>query len=404
MATLVTAYIFDWLQMLVRWLHVIAGVAWIGSSFYFVWLDNHLRPPEKTDDVERGVHGRLWAVHGGGFYRNEKYLVGPKNEPLSQDLHWFKWEAYWTWISGTTLLMLIYWYGARSFLIDPSIANLSPVEAIAISFGFLVGGWVIYNELCKLVSNERTLGILVFVLIVIADWALFHLFSARAAYIHVGAIIGTIMAGNVYFVIIPGQKKMVEAIRGGREPDPGPGIEGKKRSVHNTYLTLPLIYIMISNHYPMTYNHRYGWQVLVAIMGAGVLIRQFFVLRQKGETRFLFPTAAGAILLAVAVVIAPAVATGGVSGEPVDFAEIEAIIAQRCAVCHSARPTSDVFTTAPGGVMFDTPDQIQSMAPRIYQRAAVTKDMPFGNLTNITEEERAIIAAWFDQGAHVDTP
>lgn len=395
------SYVVDWLQMLVRWLHVIAGVAWIGSSFYFVWLDNHLKPATEDEDRERGVHGRLWAVHGGGFYRSEKYLLGPQDEPLSPDLHWFKWEAYWTWISGTTLLMLVYWYGARSFLIDPTVADLVPWQAISISFGFLVFGWLAYNELCKLISDERTLGIAVAALLIVADWSLFQLFSARAAYIHVGAMIGTIMAGNVFFVIIPGQKKMVEAIRQGRAPDPAPGIEGKKRSVHNTYLTLPVIFIMISNHYPMTYNHRFGWQVLVAIMGAGALIRQFFVLRQKGRTDLLLPTGAAAIFLAVAVVIAPAMADTG-TDEPVTFAEIRAIIDQRCVVCHSARPTSETFTSAPAGVMFDTNTQIATMAPRIYQRAAVTKDMPFANQTNITEEERALIAAWFDQGAPVD--
>src|SRR5437867_4844987 len=300
------AYVIDWLNLLLRWLHFIAGIAWIGASFYFVMLDNSLSRPKKSDDARRGVSGELWAVHGGGFYCSQKYLTGPKGEPLSENLHWSKWEAYTTWLSGMGLLALIYWWGANSYLIDKSVLALSPAVAVAISIAFLAGGWIVYDTLCRVLEkNENLLVGLLFVLVMAPAWALFNIFSARAAFIHVGAMIGTMMVANVFFHIIPGQKKVVADIRAGREPDPRPGVIGKQRSVHNTYFTLPVLFTMISNHYPMTYSHPQGWLILGVIMLAGVLIRQFFVLRHRGNVKWTLPAVGIALLTAIAVAIAP---------------------------------------------------------------------------------------------------
>src|SRR5882762_1413684 len=299
------AYVLDWLNLLVRWLHFIAGIAWIGASFYFVMLDNSLSRPKKPEDATRGVSGELWAVHGGGFYCSQKYLTGPKGEPLSENLHWSKWEAYTTWLSGMGLLALIYWWGANAYLIDRSVFDLSAPAAIGISAGSLVVGWFIYDTLCKAIKNELALALIVYALLVAASYAYAQVFGGRAAYIHVGALMGTIMVWNVFFHIIPGQKKMVQEIRAGKEPDPRPGIVGKQRSVHNTYFTLPVLFIMISNHYPMTYSHPQGWLVLGVIMLAGVLIRQFFVLRHGGNVKWALPAAGVALLAALAVAISP---------------------------------------------------------------------------------------------------
>ncbi len=334
------AYIVDWLNLLVRWLHLVSGVAWIGASFYFVMLDNSLSPPAKAGDAKRGVFGELWAVHGGGFYNSQKYLTGPKGEPLAENLHWSKWEAYTTWLSGMGLLALIYWYGASVYLIDPSVRALSPPAAVAISIAFIAGGWVAYDLLCRvLAGNENVLAGAVLALVMVAAWALFQVFGARAAFVHVGAMIGTMMVANVFFHIIPGQKRMVADIRAGREPDATPGIIGKQRSVHNTYFTLPVLFVMISNHYPMTYSHPYGWLVLGAIMLAGVLIRQFFVLRHKGRTMVLLPVVAVLLLVGLAVALAPAPTATAAKGAGVAFAELKSVLAARCLSCHATQPT-----------------------------------------------------------------
>ena len=396
------AYVIDWMNMLVRWLHLIAGIAWIGASFYFVMLDSSLTPPSKDEDRKRGVFGELWAVHGGGFYNSRKYLTGPKGEPLSEHLHWSKWEAYTTWMSGMGLLAIIYWYGANAFLIDKSVMDLTPATAITISIGFLVGGWLIYDALCRILESQATLlALVLFVLIVIADWGLFHLFSARAAYLHVGAMMGTMMVANVFFHIIPGQKRMVTAIRAGKEPDPRPGVIGRQRSVHNTYFTLPVLFIMISNHYPMTYGNRHGWLVLAGIMLAGVLIRQFFVLRHQGKVNYALPAAGAVILIVVAVAIAPhaAPASASVEGMKVPFSRIQPIVAERCAVCHSQRPTQPGFTAAPAGVLLDSPEHIHDNAQRIEQQAVATQTMPLANLTRMTPDERVLLGTWIAEGA-----
>ncbi|MET0733911.1 MAG: urate hydroxylase PuuD [Casimicrobiaceae bacterium] len=391
------AYVLDWLNLLVRWLHLITGIAWIGASFYFVMLDNSLSPPAKPEDAKRGVFGELWAVHGGGFYVSQKFPVGPRGEPLSENLHWSKWEAYSTWLSGMALLALIYWLGASSYLVDSSVMALSVPVAIAISVGFLAGGWVVYDGLCRwLEGRENLLAALIFAVVMASAWALFHLFSARAAFIHVGAMIGTIMVANVFFHIIPGQKRMVADIRAGRAPDPKPGIIGKQRSVHNTYFTLPVLFIMISNHYPMTYSHPQGWLVLGVIMLAGVLIRQFFVLRHRGSVKWALPAVGVALLAGVAVALAPRPVD--TAGAKVAFAKVEAVMNERCVSCHSAQPTQAGFAQPPKGVMLETRDQVAANAAKVAETVG-NKYMPIGNLTQMTDAERVLIATWFAQGA-----
>jgi uncharacterized membrane protein len=396
----VQAYVLDWLNLLVRWLHFTAGISWIGASFYFVWLDNHLTKPVKAEDVAHGVSGELWAVHGGGFYHNQKFLAGPKGEPLSTNLHWFKWEAYTTWLSGMAMLALVYWVGASAYLIDKSVLDLSPAAAIGLSLATIVVGALVYELLCRLLAKQPlVLGAAVSAFLVLAGWGLYHVFSARAAYIHVGSIIGTIMVANVAHVIIPGQRKMVEAIRAGREPDPRLGLLGKQRSVHNTYFTLPVLFIMISNHYPMTYENPYGWVVLAAIGMAGVLVRQFFILSHRHKLVVALPLGALAILGIVAFAIAPHNRPAAAQGAGVSFAAVQPIVAARCAVCHAAHPTQPGFASAPAGVLLDSPERIAANAARIGAQAVTTHAMPLGNLTHMTDTERATLGAWIAAGA-----
>jgi uncharacterized membrane protein len=401
MEAFLLSYSLDWLNLIVRWLHLIVGIAWIGASFYFVWLDNSIRPPKPGSDLEKkGVSGELWAVHGGGFYNPQKYLVAPPELP--QDLHWFKWEAYTTWLSGFALLLIVYYFNAQAMMIDKSVADLGSWQAIGIGLGALVSGWVVYDLLCRspLGKHEAWLGAVVFILLVAAAYVLTHLLSGRAAYLHVGAMIGTIMVANVLMVIIPGQRKMVNAMQRGEAPDPIHGQRGKQRSVHNNYFTLPVLFLMISNHYAMTYNHPHSWLVLAAIMAAGVLIRHFFNLRHKGRLVWGYPLAGLALLIAVAVAIAPAPRGTNIAGAaPLTVADIRPVIEQRCVACHSAQPTQAGFAAAPAGVMLDTPEQIRQHAARIYQQTVQLKAMPIANMTQMTEEERALVGQWFEAGA-----
>src|SRR3990172_3833623 len=293
-------YVVDWLNLGMRWLHLIAGIAWIGASFYFVWLDDHLAPPRDSNDRLRGVSGEVWAVHGGVFYRAQKYLLGPTGEPLSASLHWFKWEAYTTWLSGMGMLAIVYWWGANAYLIDRSVLGLSAPAAIAISAGSLVAGWLVYDAVCRVVKSELALAVALFLLTVAAAWGYAQVFGPRAAYIHVGAMIGTIMVWNVFFHIIPGQRKMVEAIRAGRVARRPYRAIRQPGSGHNTYFTLPVLFTMMSIHYPMTYGHRHAWAVLAVIMLAGALIRQYFVLRHSGQNPVALPAVAAALLVCLA--------------------------------------------------------------------------------------------------------
>jgi len=392
-------YALDWLNLVIRWFHFVAGISWIGASFFFIWLDNHLTKPAAAD-AAGGVTGELWSVHGGGFYHNQKYLTGPTHEPLTENLHWFKWEAYLTWISGMAMLAIVYWVGASTFLIDPSVMALTPAAAIGISIASIVAGWFVYDGLCRLLGgNPRVLAAAIALFLLAADWALFHVFGARAAYIHVGAIVGTIMVANVFFVIIPGQRKMLAQIRAGQQPDPQPGRLGKIRSVHNTYLTLPVLFIMISNHYPMTYQNPYGWLVLAAIGLAGVLVRQFFILSHKERLVWGLPAAAIAVLVVTAIAIAPKRNVPAGNAPPVAFAQVRPIVEQRCAVCHAMHPTQAGFVVAPAGVLLDTPANIVANAARMKQQAVDAHAMPLGNITHMTDAERATLGAWIDAGA-----
>jgi uncharacterized membrane protein len=387
------AYIAEWLNLLARWLHFITGIAWIGSSFYFVWLDNHLEAPKLPEDDEKGVGGELWSVHGGGFYHAQKYRVAP--QLLPETLHWFKWEAYSTWLSGMFLLILVYWHGAQVYLIDPGVAELSPLNAVGIAAAFIVGGWLVYDLLCKskLGNDDRLFGLVLFVLVSILAWGLCQLFGGRGAYIHFGVVLGTIMVANVFFVIIPGQKRMVNAAERGEAPDPRDAIAAKQRSVHNTYFTLPVLFVMTSNHYAMTYNHEYNWAILIAIALAGALIRVYFVARHKGPASPL-PIIIAIILLAgVAAIIAPHASAA--SGESVVFEDVRSVVHQRCTACHSNTPTHPAFPAAPAGVILDTDAQITAEAQRIHQQTVVTRVMPIGNLTGISEDERDLIDRWY---------
>ena len=395
-------YGLEWLNLLVRWLHIITGIAWIGASFYFVWLDNSIRPPAPGSALaQKGVMGELWAVHGGGFYNPQKYLVAPAELP--KELHWFKWEAYSTWLSGFALLTIAYYFNAQAMMIDRSVADLTAWQSVGIGLGFLVAGWIVYDLLCRspLGRHDLWFGIVVFALLVAAAWALTHLLSGRAAYIHVGAMIGTIMVANVAMLIIPGQRKMVAAMQAGGKPDPIHGIRAKQRSVHNNYFTLPVLFIMISNHYAMTYQHAHAWLVLALVMAAGVFIRHFFNLRHKGRIEWRYPAIGVALLLAVAVAIAPSrpAASAAAADPAAQFAQVRAIMQERCLSCHSARPTQPGFAAAPAGIVFDTPDQVHQRAAQIHKQVVELKAMPIGNLTNMTDAERATIAAWFAAGA-----
>jgi uncharacterized membrane protein len=387
------AYFVDWLNLLARWVHFITGVAWIGSSFYFVWLDNHLEAPALPADDEKGVGGELWSVHGGGFYHAQKYRVAPQVIP--DTLHWFKWEAYSTWLSGMFLLVVVYWYGAQIYLIDPAVAELTPLLAVGLAAAFIAGGWIIYDLLCKsrLSSHEKLFSGVLLALVSLLAWGLCQLFGGRGAYIHFGVVLGTIMVANVFFVIIPGQKRMLDAAGRGEAPDPWDGIRAKQRSVHNTYFTLPVLFVMTSNHFAMTYNHEYNWVILIAIALAGALIRIYFVARHKGRASIVPVIIAAVVLMGVAAMIAPR--ADGQSGAVVTFDDVRTVVQNRCLPCHSETPTHPAFPAAPAGVVLDTDAQIVTEALRIHQQTVLNRSMPIGNLTGISEEERNIIGRWY---------
>jgi uncharacterized membrane protein len=394
----VDPYANEWLDLLLRWLHVIAGIAWIGASFYFIALDNHLLPPKDPGDARRGIGGEAWEIHGGGFYHVQKYRVAPSQLP--EPLYWFKWEAYTTWLSGFALLVVLYYVNADTYLIDKSVADLSQATAIAISVGLLAASWIVYDVLCRLLRREALLAVALLGLTTLAAWGTSELFSGRAEYIQVGAMLGTMMAGNVFLVIIPAHWELVRAKQAGREPDPAPGIRAKERSVHNNYLTLPVVFTMISNHFPSTYGHSYSWLVLVALMVIGAWVRHFFNLRHAGRTVWAIPVTAALAISGLAVAIRPQSGSGGARvTTSVPFARARAIVEQRCVPCHSSRPTRT--SSAPLGIVFDTPAQIAAQAGLIERVAVATKTMPIGNATGMTQAERDLLGAWIRQGAKI---
>ena len=392
------AYLAEWANLLIRWLHLITGIAWIGTSFYFIGLDNQLEPPR---DGNPRVKGEQWSIHGGGFYHKQKYALAPA--VLPEKLHWFKWEAYWTWISGFSLFVLIYWSNASTYLVDPGVLDMPAWMAVAASAAMLVGGWVAYDLICRsrLGEDERKLSVAMVVLLVAAAFLACRVFSGRGAFLQVGAMTGTIMVANVAMVIIPGQRRMVEAMQAGREPDPKYGRWGKQRSVHNTYLTLPVLFLMISPHYPMTWSGPWNWVVLLAIALAGALVRQYFVQRQLGRGTMALPAVAAVVVVGLIFALHPATESRLAGAGPASFAEAQAIAASRCAPCHAARPSFDGIATAPKGVMLDSPQHIRRWAQAMRQQVA-TEAMPPGNITGITEEERARLLAWIAAGARED--
>ena len=394
------AHLIEMLGMLLRWLHVIAGIAWVGSSFYFVWLDASLDPPAPdSDEARKGVSGELWAVHGGGFYNPQKYAVAPASLP--DKLHWFKWEAYTTWLSGTALLVIVYWMRAQAMMVDPSIASLTSAQAVGIGIASMVGSWIVYDLLCRspLGRHDGMLAVVVFGLLTLLAWELSRTLGGRAAYIHVGTSIGTIMAANVFFVIIPGQKRMVKAMRALLKPNPVDGARAKQRSVHNNYFTLPVVFIMISNHYAATYGHPQAWAVLALIGAAGVLIRHFFNRKHKGVYAWRYLVVSAVLLGIVVVWTAPHVQPLPPVTGPVTLDRVRSIIGQRCVTCHSKTPTFAGITQPPAGVILSSAEGVVQNAQRIYQQVIVTRVMPLGNATQITDEERAVIAAWVSAGA-----
>lgn len=387
-------HLAEWLNLALRWLHLTVGIAWIGSSFYFVWLDNHLTKP-----AEGEASGELWSVHGGGFYHNQKYQVAPAKMP--DHLHWFKWEAYSTWLSGFSLLVLVYYVGAESFLIDPAKAPLSPAAGIAIGLAALVLGWLVYDGLCRSPAgaNNLTLGIFWFAMLVWAAYALDQLFNARAAYLHIGAILGTAMVGNVFLVIIPNQRKVVADLIAGRTPDPRLGAAAKQRSLHNNYMTLPVLFIMISHHYPMTYGAERPWLVLALLGLTGVAIRHVFNLRGRGRTTG--SAMAVAVLLALASVSYVTLEQGGgATGSPgaATYAQVRPLFATHCAGCHSAHPANPGFAAPPLGLVFDSYEHVRAAAPRIKAVAVDSEIMPLGNPTRMTPAERRQLGAWIAAG------
>ena len=384
------AYALEWLNLLGRGVHVVAGIAWIGASFYFIWLDNHLKTPAAPSAAASGVKGELWAVHGGGIYHAQKYAGAPPAMP--ERLHWFKWEAYTTLLSGLFLMAVVYYAQAEVYLIDPMHQLLSPAGAIAASLAVLAGGWIAYDLLCRspLGANDRALGAVLAILCAGAAYGLCQLFPGRAAFVHFGAMLGTIMVLNVFFVIIPGQRRMVAAASAGQPIDPMDGLRGKQRSVHNTYFTLPAVFTMVSNHYAWIFGATWNWAALIAISAAAALVRVWFVARHKGPAAPWVLVAAAVLLALVAIAAVPDRASPTVAGSD---AQARAIVAARCVPCHSAAPTIAGIAAAPQGVAFDTLDQMRALAPRIREQTAA-RAMPPGNFTQMTEFERDALTRW----------
>ncbi len=395
-------YLLDWANLLLRWLHVIVAIAWIGSSFYFVFLDSSLTPPEDEQLKKDGVSGELWALHGGGFYHPVKFNVSPPRLP--DHLHWFYWESYSTWLSGFALFLISYLWSPSVYLIDPKVFEWSPAAAITTALGFLVVFWLLYDTICRTLGQKENgdakVGALVLVLVCVAAWLATQLFAGRAAFLLVGAMIATAMSANVFFWIIPGQRTVVADLKAGRPVDPIHGKRGKQRSVHNTYFTLPVVFAMLSNHYSFTYAHPQNWLILIGMMFAGAAIRQFFVMRhgyKLGRNKHPWPYAlAGVVaLLALIVWLKPAPVAAVAVPASVSYAQVKPVIEQRCVMCHGEALQSK-------NVRLDTPDALKQHAQAVYQQAVVTRLMPMNNATGVTEEERALIGQWFKGGAKTE--
>jgi uncharacterized membrane protein len=403
------AYLLDWVNLLLRWVHVITAIAWIGSSFYFVFLDNNLQKPNSPDLLEKGVDGAMWAIHGGGFYNPQKYMVAPKK--IHTKLHWFYWESYSTWISGFALFTVMYLWNASTYLVDKSLMDWSPAVAITAALSFFVVFWFVYDAICRVFgfrkNGELIVATLMLCVVAFASWLACQLFAGRAAFLLVGAMIATAMSANVFVWIIPGQRKVVAAMTSGEKYDAMAlaihGKRGKQRSVHNTYFTLPVIFAMLSNHYSFLYTHPQRWLILFVMMFAGALIRQFFVQRHGyhlGRARNPWPFAAVGVVLIVAVIVAMApwgaksVAKNEQS-QAATFVQVKSVIDQHCLSCHGAQVQMK-------NVRLDTPANIKLNAQNVYQQVSVTQQMPMNNATGITPEERQLVASWYLAGAKVE--
>jgi uncharacterized membrane protein len=402
--------IHDWLNLIVRWIHVIFGIMWIGSSIFFNWLDSSFEPLK--GEKEEGTVGEVWMVHGGGFYHvKKKYL---KASELPDTLYWFKWEAGFTFISGITLLSIVYYMTGGIYLIDSNVSNITEGQAISLCVGLLILSWGIYDTVwnSKLAKNPAPLAIICFLSVIGIAYGLSQVLSARAAYMHIGAMLGTIMAANVWMRILPAQNVMMKAVTSGQPLDPTPGLKAKMRSKHNNYMTYPVIFIMISNHFPNAYAHHLNWVILAILIIASVIIKHFLNISE--HFKYWFPRALGVGVVALTslffvnsipdsknVDIQVKDEHNSINNE-VKFSQAREVITKRCMACHSSKPTDDMFKVAPAGVIFDTPEQIQSKAERIKIRAVTTKTMPLGNKTQITDEERQILARWIEQGAKID--
>ncbi len=393
--TVYEGHLMEWLNIVVRVMHITFGIAWIGASFYFVFLENALN---RTENVRDELAGNLWAVHGGGFYYLEKYKGSPATVP--KHLHWFKYEAYFTWVSGFALLFIIYYFNSSAMLVDTNVMKLSSAQAIGISIGSFIVGWVLYDLLCKSPLRKNPLLFVLCGIILLTGFAWFYsqVFSGRAAFIHFGAMIGSIMVANVFFVIIPSQKAMVKAAKKGELPDQQKGKNALFRSIHNNYFTLPVLFVMVSNHFPSTFGNKYQWIVLAAITLGSAGIKHWLNLREQGKLSVWVLPVSVIILLAVAYVTAPQ--PSNTKCKEVSFAEVNTIIQQRCISCHSSKPTDNVYTVAPNGVKYDTPIEIAAKKELIMQRVVLTNTMPQNNKTNMTLEERDKIRCWIEQGAN----
>ena len=397
------SYFLDWANLLLRWVHVITAIAWIGSSFYFVFLDSSLTPPEDEDLKKQGVSGELWAVHGGGFYHPVKFAVSPPKLP--DHLHWFFWESYTTWLSGFALLTVSYLWNANIYLVNPANPIMSSNMAIVAALAFLVVFWLLYDGICRIFgqkpNGDAIVGGLVLVLVGVAAWLACHIFPGQAAFLLMGAMLATSMSANVFFWIIPGQRKVVAALKAGQPVDPVHGKRGKQRSVHNTYFTLPVLFAMLSNHYGWLYNHGQNWLVLILMMFAGAAIRQFFVMRhgyKLGRNGHPWPYAAVGVVVLLGVVVwlkpaAPAVSAAAPAAA--GYEQLHAVIQKQCVVCHSAN------TVAQKNVKFDTPQDVKSHAQQIYQQVVQLRKMPFGNPGALSDEERETFKRWYENGASI---
>ena len=407
-------YLLDWANLLLRWVHVITAIAWVGSSFYFVFLDSSLTPPEDEDLKKQGVSGELWAVHGGGFYHPVKFAVKPPQLPAH--LHWFYWESYSTWLSGFALFTISYLWNAGTYLVDKSLMNWSPGAAGAVALSFFVIFWMLYDGICQWFGQKKNgdaiVGAMVAVLVCAASWLACHWFAGRAAFLLVGAMMATAMSANVFFWIIPGQRKVVAAIKAGEPVDAVHGRRGKQRSVHNTYFTLPVLFAMLSNHYSFTWSHPQNWLVLILMMLAGAAIRQFFVLRhgyKLGRNRHPLAYALAGVVVIVGVIVwmkpapsAPIAINSGATSQGTtratgqnDYQSVQAIMAQRCYLCHGEQVQMK-------NVRLDSPAALKSHAQQVYQQVVVSKLMPMNNATGITDAERLAVKGWFEAGAKTD--